>query len=108
MLLSVVKFTVRPEQDAAWLSLIEDFTKATRAEPGNVLIEWSKSVDDPHRYVVIEGYTDPEALAAHTDSEHFRTTMAALPDMTAGAPEMLSAHSEHDGWSPIPADPHQR
>lgn len=49
MLFIVVKFTVQPEQSRDWLSKVADFTAATRAEPGNVFFEWSKSVDDPHQ-----------------------------------------------------------
>ena len=49
MLFIVVKFTVQLEQSPDWLSKVADFTAATRAEPGNVFFEWSKSVDDPHQ-----------------------------------------------------------
>ena len=49
MLFIVVKITVQPEQSRDWLSKEVDFTAATRAEPGNVFFEWSKSVDDPHQ-----------------------------------------------------------
>ncbi|MDH2425085.1 putative quinol monooxygenase [Sphaerisporangium sp. TRM90804] len=107
MLLTVIKFNVRPGQEAAWLSLIDDVTQATRAEPGNVLVEWSKSVTDPQQYTVVEGYTDSEAIGVHTDSEHFKAAMAGLPDLIAGTPEIISGHVEQDGWSPMPgAGPH--
>ncbi|MGW4637115.1 putative quinol monooxygenase [Sphaerisporangium sp. NPDC004334] len=98
---TVVKFTVRPERDAAWLSLVEDITQATRAEPGNVLIEWFKSVDNPHQYVVVEGYASPEAAEAHTNSEHLKTAIAELPDMLTSTPEVISAQIEEGGWSPM-------
>src|SRR5215471_16752954 len=52
----VVKFTVRPEYAEGWLDLVADFTTSTRAEPGNVFFEWSRSVDDPHVYVLTEGF----------------------------------------------------
>ncbi|AQZ62549.1 unnamed protein product [[Actinomadura] parvosata subsp. kistnae] len=109
MLLSVVTSTVLPGQEAAWLSLVEDFTQATRAEPGNVLVEWSKSVTDPQQYIALEGYTGPETIGVHMDSEHFKAAMAGLMDLIAGAPEVISGHVEQDGWGPMPGTgPHRQ
>ncbi len=47
MIFITVKFKVRPEYTDGWLDLVDDFTQATRAEPGNLWFEWSRSVDDP-------------------------------------------------------------
>ncbi len=44
----VVKFPVRPDRSDKWLPLVADFTTATRAEPGNIFFEWSRSVDNPN------------------------------------------------------------
>ena len=48
MIFIVVKFTVRPDVADQWLTRVAPFTDATRAEPGNVFFEWSRSVDRPH------------------------------------------------------------
>ena len=47
MIFIVVKFTTRPDWSDRWLDLVRDFTEATRAEPGNLWFEWSRSVEDP-------------------------------------------------------------
>jgi quinol monooxygenase YgiN len=81
----VVKFPVRPDRSAEWLSLAEDFTMATRAEPGNVFFEWSRSVDNPDQFVLVEAFRDREAGEAHVNSAHFKTAMAWMPDAIGDA-----------------------
>ncbi|MFD3522436.1 putative quinol monooxygenase [Streptomyces sp. NPDC058653] len=103
MLLSLIKFTVRPEQSTAWDALRKDFGEATRAEEGNILFEWSKSLTDPHQYVLIEGYASPEAAQAHTSSEHFGKAMAVMPDLLTSAPQIISDQVAQDGWAKLDA-----
>jgi len=33
---------------------VRPFTEATRGEPGNLWFEWSRRVDDPHGFVLLE------------------------------------------------------
>ncbi len=94
MILINVKFTVRPEYAEEWLPRVEGFTRATRAEPGNVFFEWSQSVEDPNQFVLLEAFKDSEAGEKHVNSEHFRAAMsypwpgarrlARTPPATAG------------------------
>ena len=51
----VVKFQTKPEWTDRWIDLVGPFTEATRAEPGNKFFEWSRSVDNPHEFVLVEG-----------------------------------------------------
>ena len=44
MILIVVKFKSKPDWSERWLDLVDDFTRATRAEPGNLWFQWSRSV----------------------------------------------------------------
>jgi quinol monooxygenase YgiN len=97
----VVKFPVRPERSAEWLSLVEDFTKATRTEPGNIMFEWSRSVDDPNLFVLVEAFRDRDAGAAHVNSEHFKTAMGWMPDEVSDTPRILSVEAPGDGWGPM-------
>ncbi|MFI6084331.1 putative quinol monooxygenase [Streptomyces sp. NPDC051217] len=103
MLLTVIKFTVRPEQSTAWDALRKDFAEATRAEEGNILFEWFKSLTDPHQYLLIEGYAGPEAAQAHTSSEHFGKAMAVMPDLLTSTPEIISDQIAQDGWTTLDA-----
>ena len=64
MILIVVKFPVKPEHADAWPQIAREFTEATRAEPGNKWFDWSRSVDDPNEYVLVEAFRD-DAAEAH-------------------------------------------
>ena len=99
MIFIVVKFPVRPEHVDSWLSLVADFTAATRAEPGNVFFEWSRSVDDPSEFVLVEGFADDAAGAAHVGSEHFQAAMAAMPAAISANPKIINVTIPGDGWS---------
>ena len=98
MIFIVVKWTVRPEFADSWLARVDDFTQATRAEPGNIFFEWSRSVDDPNVYVLVEAFHDG-AAEAHVGSEHFRTAIGWMPDVVAETPSIVSTTIEGmDGW----------
>ncbi len=98
MIFIVVKFTIRPDRSPEWLSLVQDFTQSTRAEQGNVFFEWSRSVDDPHQFVLVEAFRDAEAGGAHVNSEHFKTAMSWMPDVVARKPEIVNVEVAQDGW----------
>ncbi len=79
MIFITAKFRIRPEYADDWPRIAADFTAATRAEPGCLWFDWSRSVDDPTEYVLVEAFRDDEAGAAHVQSEHFRTAQRTLP-----------------------------
>ncbi|MEV0423639.1 putative quinol monooxygenase [Streptosporangium canum] len=99
MIFIAVKFTVRPERSEEWLSLVDDFTQATRQEPGNVFFEWSRSVETPHQFVLLEAFASSAAGEAHVSSEHFKTAMAWMPEVIAKTPEIINVEVPGDGWS---------
>ncbi|MER5620888.1 putative quinol monooxygenase [Streptosporangium sp. NPDC005286] len=99
MIFIAVKFTVRPERAEEWLSLVDDFTQATRSEPGNVFFEWSRSVEVPGQFVLLEAFASPAAGEAHVNSEHFRTAMAWMPELITKTPEIINVEVPGEGWS---------
>ena len=99
MIFIVVKWTIRPERSAEWLSLVDDFTQATRAEPGNLFFEWSRSVDDPHAFVLVEAFADGKAGEEHVNSEHFKAAMSWMPDVVAAKPRIINVQVPGDDWS---------
>ncbi|MFF5207808.1 putative quinol monooxygenase [Streptosporangium sp. NPDC000396] len=99
MIFIAVKFTVRPERSEEWLSLVDDFTQATRQEPGNVFFEWSRSVETPNQFVLLEAFASSAAGEAHVGSEHFKTAMAWMPEVIAKTPEIINVEVPGDGWS---------
>ncbi|WP_031167880.1 putative quinol monooxygenase [Streptosporangium roseum] len=99
MIFIAVKFTVRPERSEEWLSLVDDFTQATRQEPGNVFFEWSRSVETPNQFVLLEAFASSAAGEAHVGSEHFKTAMAWMPEVIAETPEIINVEVPGEGWS---------
>jgi quinol monooxygenase YgiN len=99
MIFIVVKFPVRPERAEDWLSLVADFTAATRAEPGNILFEWSRGAEDSNEFILVEAFRDAAAGAAHVGSDHFKAAMASLPDAIARTPQIVNVDAPGDGWS---------
>ncbi|MFD9375502.1 putative quinol monooxygenase [Streptomyces sp. NPDC059999] len=99
MIFIAVRFDVRPEHSDHWLTLVDDFTRATRAEPGNLFYDWSRSVDDPTKYTLLEAFADAEAGAAHVASEHFKAGMETLAGAIASTPEIINVEVPGQGWS---------
>jgi len=97
----VVKQKVRAKYADDWVDLVADFTAATRAEPGNISFEWSRSVDDPTVYVLIEVFKDAAAGEAHVQSEHFKTASAQLATWLSAIPEIVHVEAPGDGFAPM-------
>jgi quinol monooxygenase YgiN len=97
MYLIVVKFQTKPDWTDRWLELVREFTESTRAEPGNLWFDWSRSVEDPHEFVLVEAFTD-DGAAPHVESEHFQRAMRELPQALASTPRIVSRQVEGTGW----------
>jgi quinol monooxygenase YgiN len=97
MIFIVVKFKVKPDWSERWLGLVDSFTKATREEPGNLWFDWSRSVDDPHEFVLVEAFKD-DAAGDHVNSAHFKQAMADMPQALAETPRIISRQLDGDGW----------
>lgn len=98
MIFIVVKFTIRPEKADEWLSLVDEFTQATRAEEGNIFFEWSRSVDTLNQFVLVEAFTDSAAGEVHVNSDHFKNAMAWIPEVIVKKPEIVNVEVPSDGW----------
>lgn len=101
MIFITAKFQVRPEDAEAWPEISRAFTEATRSEPGCLWFEWSRSLDDPAEYVLVEAFRDGDAGAAHVQSEHFRAAQEALPPHLAATPKVVHFSLEQDDWSEL-------
>jgi quinol monooxygenase YgiN len=95
------KFVVRPEHADAWPDLTRAFTEATRNEPGCLWFDWSRSLDDPTEYVLVEAFRDGDAGAAHVQSDHFAAATSALPQYLAETPRIVSQTVDQEGWSEL-------
>src|SRR5438876_11943221 len=99
MIFITAKFRVKPEHSDAWPALSADFTAATRAEPGCLWFDWSRSLDDPNTYVLIEAFRDGDAGGAHVQSAHFKAAQQDLPPHLAETPRIVNVTIPQQDWS---------
>jgi quinol monooxygenase YgiN len=99
MIFITAKFQVKPEYADTWPEIAAEFTQATRNEPGCLWFDWSRSVDDPHEYVLVEAFRDGDAGAAHVQSDHFAKAQQTLPPHLAQTPRIVNFTIPQDDWS---------
>lgn len=98
MIFIVVKYNVKPEFAEEFPSHVAEFTKNTRAESGNKFFEWSRDLEDPNQYVLVEAFED-DAAEAHVNSEHFAKGLEAMRPLLAETPRIVSQSlPDMDGW----------
>ena len=101
MIFITARFRIRPEDADRWPEISRSFTEATRAEPGCLWFDWSRSIEDPTEYVLVEAFADGDAGAAHVQSDHFRAAQRELPQYLARTPEIVSTEVDQDGWNEL-------
>jgi quinol monooxygenase YgiN len=99
MIFITAKFRVKPEESDQWPQTTAEFTAATRAEEGCLWFDWSRSLDDPAEYVLVEAFRDDAAAGAHVQSDHFRKAQQTLPPHLAETPRIVNFTVPQDDWS---------
>ena len=98
---NVVTQHVRGVGICAVLDLVAPFTAPTRAEEGNLWFEWSRGLDNPAEYVLVEAFRDGDAGAAHVNSDLFKAAQRDLPQALAHTPKVISQTIDATGWSKL-------
>lgn len=98
MIFITVKFQVKDEYVDSWLQLTSEFTAATRNEPGNLWFDWSRSVDDPHEFVLVEAFRDG-AGGDHVQSAHFQQAMKDMLPAIEQTPKIINFEVPGEQWS---------
>ena len=101
MIFITAKFPIMPEYAEDWPRISRPFTEATRSEPGCLWFDWSRSLDDPKEYVLVEAFRDGAAGAAHVGSAHFKQAQQDLPPHLAATPKIISQTVDQDDWSEL-------
>src|SRR5688572_22973764 len=85
----LAKLKVITEQQSEFELAFSHYQHTVRSqEKGNLFFSLNKSRDVVGDYVVMEQYTDDEALAAHRNSEHYKAIPVQLGQFLATAPEI--------------------
>ncbi|MET1075703.1 MAG: putative quinol monooxygenase [Umezawaea sp.] len=101
MIFITAKFRVKPDHADAWPEISREFTEATRSEPGCLWFDWSRGVDDPTEYVLVEAFRDDAAGAAHVQSDHFRQAGDTLPGYLVATPKIVNSAVPGEDWSEL-------
>lgn len=101
MIFITAKFTVLPEHADDWPRISSEFTEATRSEPGCLWFAWSRSLDDPTEYVLVEAFRDGDAGGEHVRSDHFRAAQKSLPPYLAETPRIVNFEVPGTEWSEL-------
>jgi quinol monooxygenase YgiN len=98
MIFIVVKWRPKAEYVDNFTDEVAEFTAATRNERGNLFFDWSRSVEDPSEYVLVEGFRDGDAGKEHVTSEHFKKFVASAPALLASTPLIISHEIDASEW----------
>ena len=101
MIFITAKFPVKPEHADDWPEISRAFTEATRAEEGCLWFDWSRSLEDPTEYVLVEAFRDDAAGGAHVQSDHFKEATSTLPGYLAATPKIVNTAIEGTEWSDL-------
>ena len=101
MIFITAKFRVLPEHADSWPEVSRAFTEATRAEEGCLWFDWSRSLDDPQEYVLVEAFRDGAAGGAHVGSAHFKQAQETLPRYLAETPRIVNFEVPGTDWSEL-------
>lgn len=101
MIFITAKFRILPEYADNWAEISAAFTQATRSEPGCLWFDWSRSLDDPNEYVLVEAFRDGDAGAAHVQTAHFSQAQQTLPPYLAQTPRIVNFVVPQDDWSEL-------
>lgn len=97
---AVLKWRVKPEWAHQWPALIGELTALTRAEPGCLWFEWTRSVDDPNDFILVEGFESAAAHALHQQADYVqRAIPELLGKLSEPTPRFVVAYTASaEGW----------
>jgi quinol monooxygenase YgiN len=89
MITFVAHCPVKPENAEAFAAAMAEMAGNVRQhEPGAVYYEFSRSVDDPNVFLVIEVYADEDAFKAHWKTDYIRPSIAKTQPLMDGPPRV--------------------
>ncbi len=90
MITFIAHLQVPPQNAQSFEDLMSHVTTMTlENEPGVVYYGFAKSVEEEHRYVVVEVYRDQAACAAHGDNLWVRESVPKMLELTEGMPQLV-------------------
>jgi quinol monooxygenase YgiN len=79
----VAIFVAKPGKEAELETLLQGLVEPTRQEPGCLQYDLHQDIREPGRFVFIERWASPEALAGHGRTPHIAHYRAIGPALIA-------------------------
>jgi quinol monooxygenase YgiN len=102
MITFVAYCPVKPQHAEAFEAAMAEMAENVRRhEPGAVYYEFSRSVDEPNVFLVIEVYADEAAFKAHWKTDYIRPSIAKTQPLMNGPPQV----KQYVSGTTLPAAP---
>ena len=98
MIFIVVKWKPKAEYVESFTDEVSEFTAATRNEPGNMFFDWSRSLEDPSEYVLVEGFRDGDAGKEHVHQRALQEVRRRRASATGVDALIISHEIDATGW----------
>ncbi len=83
MQILLVNIHVKAEHLEGFRAATIENARSSAQEPGVARFDFVQQADDPTRFVLVEVYRSPEAMAAHKETAHYKAWAAKTADMFA-------------------------
>jgi quinol monooxygenase YgiN len=80
---------VQPDKTDQALAILETAITATHGEAGCISYALHRDVEDPARFVIVEKWASPEALAEHAGTPHLKQLFTDLGPLLTAAPTIV-------------------
>ena len=95
MIAVIAKLPVKPEVKDDAIAEMKGLIAKVAEEEGTLHYTLNIDQNNPDVLVVIERYTDMEALGLHSSTPHFQEFMGKAGDFLAGPPEIITLEELH-------------
>lgn len=84
MISIIAKIPLQDGKKEAFTEAFKEMAKSVATEEGNLLYSLNFSANDPNTAVIMERYKDQDALATHSQSDHYKAFGGKIRDLVGG------------------------
>lgn len=88
MISVIAKLQLKEGKADEFTEAFKEIAKGVATEEGNFLYSLNFSRKEPDLAVIMERYTDKDALGVHSQSDHYKAFGPKIKDLLAGAPDV--------------------
>ena len=89
MISVIAKIPLQDGKIEAFIEVLKEMATGVAMEEDNFLYTLNFSAKEPNLAVIMEPDKDKDALAAHSQSDHYKSFSGRIKGLVSGAPEIL-------------------